>query len=142
MLGYVAAPDRPEGYELRELEEPVPTPSEAVVEARAFSLNRGEVTHMRSHTIQAGTTLGWDVAGTVTRAAADGSGPPVGSRAFGCSVVRGTWAERAAVSTSSLAVLPDGASFEAGSTLGVAGLTAVYGLRYGGLLLGRTVIVT
>jgi len=142
MLGYVAAPENPHGTELRELPEPTPAPSEALVEVRAFSLNRGEVTHMRSHMLPAGMRLGWDVAGVVVRAAADGSGPPEGSRAFGCSVARGTWAERAAVSTSSLAVLPDGASFTAGSTLGVAGLTAVYALRYGGLLLGRTVIVT
>ncbi|HLY82828.1 MAG TPA: zinc-binding dehydrogenase [Acidimicrobiales bacterium] len=142
MLAYVATPDAPDGLELREVPRPDPRPSEAVVAVGAFSLNRGEVGHVRARTIPAGTTVGWDVAGVVVQAAADGSGPAAGSAVFGCSVSRGTWAQLAAVSTSSLAVLPPGVSPAAGSTLGVAGLTAIYAVRYGGSLLGRTVIVT
>ena len=44
--------------------------------------------------------------------------------------------------TSCLAVLPDEVTFEAGSTLGVASLTALYAIRRGGSLLGRRVLVT
>ncbi|HEX4245110.1 MAG TPA: zinc-binding dehydrogenase, partial [Acidimicrobiales bacterium] len=92
--------------------------------------------------LSAGTVMGWDVAGTVVQAAGDGSGPLVGSRVFGYTESRGAWAELVTVPTATLAVLPDGVTFAEGSTLGVAGLTALYALRLGGALLGRTVIVT
>ena len=54
----------------------------------------------------------------------------------------GGWAELAAVPKDRLAVLPDGVSFEAASTLPVAGLTALRALEVGGPLLGRRVLVT
>ena len=140
MLALVAAPDNPTGLERKTVSEPHPASFEAVVGVHAFSLNRGEVGHIR--TLPAGTVMGWDVAGTVVQAAADGSGPTVGSRVFGYVENRGAWAERAAVPTATLAVLPDDVGFAEGSTLGVAGMTALYALRLGGSLLGRTVIVT
>lgn len=140
MLALVVTPDGPTGLARREVSEPTPSPSEALVRVHAFSLNRGEVGHIR--TLPRGTVMGWDVAGTVTRASADGSGPPVGTRVFGYTERRGAWAELAAVPTATLAPLPDRVGFAEGSTLGVAGLTALYALRLGGSLLGRTVIVT
>jgi NADPH:quinone reductase len=140
MLALVAAPENPTGLERKRVSEPNPASFEAVVGVHAFSLNRGEVGHIR--TVPAGTVMGWDVAGTVVQAAVDGSGPTVGSRVFGYVENRGAWAERAAVPTATLAVLPDDVGFAEGSTLGVAGMTALYALRLGGSLLGRTVIVT
>jgi NADPH:quinone reductase-like Zn-dependent oxidoreductase len=140
MRAYVASPDHPGGYTLTEAPDPVPRPHQALVRVEAFSLNRGEIGHIAG--LPPGTVLGWDVAGTVIEAASDGSGPPAGAPVFGCSHDRGAWAERVAVDTRSLAVRPDGASVAAGSTLGIAGLTALYALRHGGSLLGRTVIVT
>lgn len=140
MRAYVARPDQPGGFALEEVADPVPSPTQAVIDVAAFSLNRGEVGHIA--VLPPGTVLGWDVAGTVVEAAADGSGPPVGAPVYGCSFERGAWAELAAVSTASLAVLPAGADMAAGSTLGIAGLTAIFAIRRGGSLLGRTVIVT
>ncbi len=110
------------------------------MEVHAISLNRGEVGHIRL--LPEGTVMGWDVAGVITQPAADGSGPPEGAEVYGYAERRGGWAERAAVPTSALAVLPEGATMGQGSTLGVAGLTAFYSLRLGGSLLGRRVIVT
>jgi NADPH:quinone reductase-like Zn-dependent oxidoreductase len=43
--------------------EPVPSPAEAIVRVRAFSLNRGEVSDLAGLTV--GTVPGWDVAGVV-----------------------------------------------------------------------------
>ena len=43
MLALVVAPDRPEHFELRAVDEPTPAANEAVVAVEAISLNRGEV---------------------------------------------------------------------------------------------------
>lgn len=120
---------------------PAPSPgsSEAVVRVAAISLNRGEVN--RAQTAEAGFNPGWDLAGTVERAAADGSGPAEGARVVGLKP-SGAWAELVAVPTGALAELPETVSFTDAATLPVAGLTALYALETGGNLLGRTVLVT
>jgi NADPH:quinone reductase-like Zn-dependent oxidoreductase len=62
--------------------------SEALMDLRATALNFGEV-HFIDHMRKPGEVPGWDAAGVVVQAAADGSGPPVGSRVVG-SAARGT----------------------------------------------------
>jgi NADPH:quinone reductase-like Zn-dependent oxidoreductase len=54
----------------------------------------------------------------------------------------GAWAERIAAPSLALAELPDTVSFEQASTLPVAGLTALYALRKGGLPLEQPVLIT
>jgi NADPH:quinone reductase-like Zn-dependent oxidoreductase len=102
-------------------------------------LNRGECTALRA--ADDGWRPGWDLAGSVTSPAADGSGPIDGARVVGW-VNGGAWAERAAVRTDHLAVVPDELSLEVASTLPVAGLTAVGVLSVTGSLLGRRVAIT
>jgi len=63
-------------------------------------------------------------------AAADGSGPPVGSRVVGL-VDQAGWAERVAVRASRIAPLAESVSFAQATTLPVAGLTVAM-LLYGG----------
>ncbi|MFF9621179.1 zinc-binding dehydrogenase [Streptomyces griseosporeus] len=127
------------GVRLESVPEPEPHPGQALVEVAAVAVNRGELALM--DVLPAGSRLGWDVAGTVVRAAADGSGPPAGTR-VAVLAERDGWAERIAVSPSRLAPLPDGVEWPAAAALPVAGLTALYALEYAGPLLGRTVLIT
>lgn len=124
---------------VREVDAPQPAPSEALVRVAAISLNRGETRSMQR--ARPGARLGWDFAGIVERAAADGSGLPVGTRVVGA-LSSGAWAELVAAPTDAIAPLPDAVSFAQAATLPVAGLTALYALERGGPLLGRNVLVT
>src|SRR5213592_3458867 len=135
----VVDPDAPGRLVIRPVADPVPDRGEAVVRVRAVSLNRGEV--RRSAMAAAGWRPGWDLAGEVERAAADGSGPRVGARVVGL-LPEGAWAKRVAVPTHALAELPDKVTFSQAATFPVAGLTALHALAKGGLLLGRRVLVT
>ena len=139
ILGVIVDPNVPGRLALREIAAPVPALDEALVRVKAISLNRGEV--RRSTTADAGWQPGWDLAGIVETAAADGSGPPQGARVVGFRRF-GAWAELVSVPTHSLAELPDPVSFAQAATLPVAGLTAYHALLKGGSLLGRSVLIT
>lgn len=135
----VVDPNAPGRLSLGQVTSPEPAPSQALVRVHAGSLNLGEI--RRISTAEAGWRPGWDIAGTVERQAADGSGPAAGSRVVGM-VGSGAWAEIVAVPSADLAILPDAVSFAQAATLPVAGLTALRALERGGLLLSRSVLVT
>jgi NADPH:quinone reductase-like Zn-dependent oxidoreductase len=128
----------PPGVELAEAPDPDPLPSEAIVAVKAISLNRGEVRSLT--TKPPGSLTGWDVAGVVERAAADGSGPPEGARVV--ALINTGWAQRAAVPTNAMAVIPEGVDFAQAAALPVAGVTALLALDIGGNLVARRVLVT
>jgi NADPH2:quinone reductase len=135
----VVDPEAPGRLVIRPVDDPVADRGEAIVRVKALSLNRGEV--RRSGLAAAGWRPGWDLAGTVERAAADASGPRAGARVVGL-LPEGAWAERVAVPTHALAELPDKVTFAQAATFPVAGLTALYALAKRGPLLARRVLVT
>lgn len=124
------------GLRLTEVAEPTLRDSQALVEIHAISLNFGELTYRQPVQIP-----GWDAAGVVIKAAADGSGPPSGTRVttFGW---HSGWAERRAAETADLAVVPDSVDLGAAATLPVAGVTALQAVRRLGPVLGRRVLIT
>lgn len=140
MRGVVTDSSMPGGLRLADnLAEPQAGPHELVLAVRAFSINAGEASLVEQR--PDGWRPGQDTAGVVVAAAADGSGPPAGTRVVAYPEWEG-WAERIVVPVNWVAPIPDGVSFEQAATLPVAGLTALRAVRAGGALLGRNVLVT
>jgi NADPH:quinone reductase-like Zn-dependent oxidoreductase len=139
MLALVNTANSTSPVELREVTEPQPVPNEALVEVRAFSLNRGE---LRLFQIRPeGWRPGQDISGVVLKQAAEGSGPEAGTRVVALTDNAG-WAERAAVPGHRMAALPQNVGFEEAAALPVAGLTALRTLRHGAPLLSKRVLIT
>lgn len=138
MQAVTATPGGPGWAELRTVAVPEPAPDEALIAVRAFSLNRGE---LRLLATREDWVPGQDIAGVVERAAADGSGPPAGTRVAALADWHG-WAQYAAVPTHKIAALPDGVDFVAAAALPMAATTALNLIRRGGSLLGARVLVT
>jgi NADPH:quinone reductase-like Zn-dependent oxidoreductase len=138
--GLITDPAAPGGLRLADdLPEPAPGPAECVIELRAFSVNFGDTILIKQR--PDGWRPGQDVAGVVIRPAADGSGPPAGTRVAAYLEWEG-WAERVPAATYAVAPIAGVVSFEQAATLPVAGLTALRALREGGAILGRNVLVT
>ena len=135
----LAVVNTPQGPVLQEVPEPQPTANEAVVEVRAFSLNRGELRLFQAR--PAGWRPGQDISGVVVQPAANCTSPKAGDRVVALTDNAG-WAERAAVPAHRMAVLPDNVLLEEAAALPVAGLTALRTLRHGAPLLGKRVLIT
>jgi NADPH:quinone reductase len=135
----VVDPSSPQRLGLKHVGLAPAAPDEVTVRVTAISLNRGEVRRATSQG-KPGDRPGWDFAGIVEERAANGSGPPAGSRVVGL-LPSGAWAERVRAPSHAVAVLPGAVTDAQSATLPVAGLTALHALRQGGLLLGRKVLV-
>jgi NADPH:quinone reductase-like Zn-dependent oxidoreductase len=140
MRAVIYDPEARARLRLADVDEPVADDSEAVIEVRATALNFGEV-HFIARMRKPGEVPGWDAAGVIAQAAADGSGPPVGTRVVGFDGAGG-WAQRRSVPTENLAVLPDSVDFGPAAALPVAGVTALQALRRLGPVVGRRVLIT
>src|SRR5215204_5861682 len=116
----VVDPGSPGKLAIREVELRDPDRDEVAVKVTAISLNRGE-TRRALQVADAGWRPGWDFAGVVERAAADGSGPPGGTRVVGI-LPSGAWAERVNCRSHAVAALPEEVSDAQAATLPVAGL--------------------
>ncbi|MFG1925459.1 zinc-binding dehydrogenase [Cryptosporangium sp. NPDC048952] len=129
----------PSGLRLGVAPEPTPAPGEVLVKVGAFALNNGDLA--TANGLDDGRVPGSEAAGHVVEAAADGSGPAVGTpvTTFG---VGGAWAEYRAVSVDLLGTTPEAADLAAISTVPVAASSALRALRRSGPTLGRRVLIT
>jgi NADPH:quinone reductase-like Zn-dependent oxidoreductase len=140
MRAVVYDPQAPVNLSFSDVAEPVPADDEVLVDVKAIALNFGEI-HWIADARQPGEVPGWDSAGVVIRAAADGSGPPVGSRVVAFHWAGG-WAQRRVAATGNVAVLPASVEFSAAAALPVAGVTALQAIRALGPVVGRRVLIT
>ncbi|ADB29706.1 Alcohol dehydrogenase zinc-binding domain protein [Kribbella flavida DSM 17836] len=118
--------DPPQSVRMSKIAVPDPGPSDALVAVEYSSLNWVEVARMEL-VHRPGDVVGRDSAGTVVRAAADGSGPAVGSRVVGFRP--GAWAEYQAVGTVDLAVVPGEVDLAAAAALPGAAVSALQAVR-------------
>jgi NADPH:quinone reductase len=126
-------------FEIKDAPYPNPKYNEAIVKVTAISLNRGEVRY--GFTRPDEWIPGWDLAGEVVQAAANGAGPKEKTRVVGF-LPSGAWTQYIAVPADALAELPLNVSDAQAATLPVAGLTAMLTLAKGGQLLGKKVLIT
>jgi NADPH:quinone reductase len=140
MRAVIYDPEARANLRFADVPDPVAAPFAALIDVRATALNFGEV-HFIDRMRKPGEVPGWDAAGVVVQAAADGSGPPVGSRVVGFDGAGG-WAQRRAVPTENLAPLSDSVGFGQAAALPVAGVTALQALRRLGPVVGRRVLIT
>lgn len=137
MKAWVVCHASTERFRLVETPAPIQGAGELQLEVQSVSLNPGELRWSWAD----GTVPGWDVAGVVAEAAADGRGPGVGERVVAV-CEGGAWAEKVVVPVGRVGVIPDTVSFEVAATLGIAGLTALRVVREAGPLAGKRVLVT
>lgn len=141
MRAIVLDPRAPHRFAFSDVPAPRPTaPHELLIDVRAISVNSGEVATF-DNAGSPGDVPGWDSAGVVSVPAADGSGPPAGTRVVGAGWSQ-AWAEQRVLTSDNVAALPDAVDFETAAALSVAGVTALQSVRRLGAVVGRRVLVT
>lgn len=136
----VVDPSAPAAVRLAEIPDPVPGAGQVLVDVSHASLNYGDLNDARSSRVPAGGVLGSDAAGVVVQAAADGTGPAVGTHVV--ALTSGAFAERVAIDVGALAEIPKGLGLAQAVALPVAGVAALRSLRAAGLGPGKRVLIT
>ncbi len=131
----------PDILKLEDIETPVPKDNEVLIKVRAASVNPFDWHFMRGTPyflrLMAGLRkpkdkrLGVDVAGQVEAIGRNVTRFKPGDAVFG--TCRGAFAEYACTAESALVMKPDSVTFEQAASVPIAALTALQGLRAGGL---------
>ncbi|WP_156156689.1 zinc-binding dehydrogenase [Microbacterium azadirachtae] len=119
--------------------DPSPLPHELLVRVEAFAPNPGDLAALPG--APAGSIPGWDGAGVVLQAAADGAGPQVGDRVLFLGLGARGWAQHRAVPHATTAAAPSDAAWEHLATLPIPATSALRALRKLGSVLGRRILI-
>lgn len=132
----------PDVVKIEDVEKPVPKDDEVLIKVHTASVNPYDWHFMRGLPYplrMAGglrepknTRLGVDVAGQVEAAGKNVTKFKCGDNVFGTG--RGAFAEYVCAAESKLALKPESVTFEQAASVPIAGLTALQGLRRGGLV--------
>ncbi|MFF4782972.1 zinc-binding dehydrogenase [Streptomyces griseorubiginosus] len=136
----VVDPSASAAVRLTEVSDPVPGPGQVLVDVSHASLNYGDLNDARSGRVPVGSVLGSDATGVVIQAAADGTGPAMGTQVV--ALTAGAFAERVAIDVGALAEVPKGLDPAKAVALPVAGVAALRSLRAAGLGPDKRVLVT
>ncbi|MGC0334077.1 NADPH2:quinone reductase [Streptomyces sp. SAI-170] len=136
----VVDPSAPAAVRLADVPEPVAAAHQVLVDVSQASLNHGDLNDARSGRVPPGAVLGSDAAGVVVQAAADGTGPAVGTRVV--ALTSGAFAERVAIGVDELAEVPEKLDLARAVGLPVAGVAALRSLRAAGLAPDKRVLIT
>jgi NADPH:quinone reductase-like Zn-dependent oxidoreductase len=140
----------PDVLKYEELEKPVPTDDQVLIQVRASSVNpydwhfiRGTPSFLRLFVglrAPKSRRLGADVAGVVEAAGRNVTTFKAGDAVFGTAA--GSFAEYVCASQSSLALKPENLTWEQAASVPIAGITALQGLRdKGKILAGQHVLI-
>ncbi|MEM7531280.1 MAG: NAD(P)-dependent alcohol dehydrogenase [Chloroflexota bacterium] len=140
----------PDVLNLEEVEKPTPTDDEIRVKIHAVSGNPYDWHFMRGEPFlarfEAGlfkpkrTILGVDFAGTVETVGKDVTGVQPGDEVFGASAM-GAFAQYVCVPVKRFTRKPANITFEEAAAIPIAALTAIQGLRTGGIESGKKVLI-
>lgn len=121
----------PDVLVLREVDKPVPTGDQVLIKIMAVSVNAADYRSMRMGIIPKNKIFGADVAGMVEAVGAEVKKIKIGDEVFGdlAGFGFGGFAEYVAVTEKALALKPAGVTFESASSVPMAGITALQGLR-------------
>jgi NADPH:quinone reductase-like Zn-dependent oxidoreductase len=123
--------NKPEVLVLREVEKPVPTGDQVLIKIMSVSVNAADYRSMRYGIIPQRKIFGADIAGIVKAVGPDVKLYKIGDEVFGdlASFGFGGFAEYVSVTEKAVAAKPAGVTFEIASTIPIAGITALQGLR-------------
>lgn len=132
-----------------EIDDPTAGPGEVVIRVHVHGVNPTDCKRragQRGKLASPRVIPGYDAAGVIESVGAGVDPGRIGQRVWAWECAHGKWdgaaAERVRVPASRAILLPGGASFADGASLGVPAITACHALMLGGPLEGETVIVT
>lgn len=134
----------PDRLMLQDVDKPVPTGDQVLIKIIAVSVNAADYRSIRYGIIPKNNIYGADVAGKIEAIGSEVTRFKVGDEVFG-DILRwgsGGFAEYVAVPEEALALKPAAVSFESTSTISMAGITALQGLRdHGKIQPGQNVLI-
>jgi NADPH:quinone reductase len=126
-------------FSIVESSDPLAKEGEVLIEVYASSINPGDLKYALE--AEDGHIPGWDFSGIVISDSENEKFPKKGDRVMGI-LPYGAWSEIISVPVHSLALIPEGVSFEEAAVLPIVGLTALYSIKKANSLLNKNILIS